>query len=222
MSKSPTRRRPRRTRRTADDRRQAVDVVTQLETAARHPHAAVLGAVLGGAVPWFARVISHKEIPATWGSGSRLAVVAMVAVVLGCCAFSMLTVFRFGLAAFDDGGKAAGFVLALEGVMLVSRGSASAYALALLVLINAVANGCVIALARDRAVRRSEADQRRRETRARNRDRARSAPASIATTTTRAPDPVVSSTPEVGTQVLVYSQPPAQARRARQARLVLS
>jgi hypothetical protein len=61
-------------------------------------------------------------------------------------------------------------VLALEGVMLVSRGATSTMALVLLIVINALANGSVIALAHDATRRREEADARRSATRARNRE----------------------------------------------------
>ena len=96
----------------------------------------------------------------------------MVAVVLGCALFSALSVYKFGRAAFGDSRKALGFVIALEGVMLVSTGATSAVALAVLILINAVANGSVIALARDATKRRYEADGRRAATRARSRSTA--------------------------------------------------
>jgi hypothetical protein len=151
------------------DRSATTDIVTQLECAIRNPHAAALGAAIGGLVPWFARTLAHEEIPAAWSTSHVLAGI-MVAVVLGCAVFSALTVYRFGRAAFGDVRKALGFVLALEGVMLVSRGTTSTVALALLIAINALANGSVIALARDATRRRVEADARRSATRARNRE----------------------------------------------------
>jgi hypothetical protein len=155
------------------DRAARVDVISQLECAVRRPRAALLGAAIGGAVPWFARELAHGELPAAWADGSRAACAAMALVILGCCVFSMLTVYKFGLAAFADRRKAIGFVLALEGVMLVSRGATSLWALAILVAINAIANGCAIALAHDATCRRREADERRSATRARNRSAGR-------------------------------------------------
>jgi hypothetical protein len=151
-----------RTRRTATAtaNRSAVDVVTQLETAIRHPHAAAIGAVLGGLVPWFGRTLAHGEVQKTWTENLPLAI-AMMAVVVGCGAFSGLSVYKFGKAAFSDPRKALGFVLALEGVMLVSHGVTSTVALGVLILINAVANGSVIALAREATCRRKDADARR-------------------------------------------------------------
>jgi hypothetical protein len=150
----------RRTRCTATADRPTVDVVTQLETAIRHPHAAAIGAVLGGLVPWFGRTLAHGEVQKTWAENLPLAI-AMMAVVVGCGAFSGLSVYKFGKAAFSDPRKAGGFVLALEGVMLVAHGATSTVALVALILINAVANGSVIALAREATCRRQAADARR-------------------------------------------------------------
>jgi hypothetical protein len=96
----------------------------------------------------------------------------MMTVVVGCGAFSGLSVYKFGKAAFSDPRKALGFVLALEGVMLVSHGVTSAVALVVLILINAVANGAVIALARDATCKKQAADARGAATRARCRTNA--------------------------------------------------
>jgi hypothetical protein len=158
-----------RSRRGASDRSVTTDVVTQLECAIRNPHAAAIGAVIGGLVPWFGRTLAHEEIPEAWATGNHGFAAAMIAVVLGCACFSAISVYKFGRAAFGDSKKALGFTLALEGVMLVSHGLTSAAALAALILINAVANGSVIALSRDATKRRCAADARRAETRARSR-----------------------------------------------------
>lgn len=147
-----------------------IDVVSQLECAVRHPRAAALGALLGGVVPWFARALAHGELPDAWRAGDRALALGTATVVLGCCLFSVLTVYKFGLAAFGDARKAAGFVAALEGVMLVSRGTTSIVALLILVAVNAVTNGCSIALSREATGRRAEADARRSATRSRNRE----------------------------------------------------
>lgn len=163
MSKST--KRSRKQSRGVPDRSAATDVVTQLECAVRNPHAALIGALIGGLVPWFGRTLAHDEIPSAWAAGSTGLALVMLAVVVGCGVFSGLSVYKFGRAAFGDSRKALGFVLALEGVMLVSHGTTSHVALAVLVLINAVANGAVIALARDATRRRGEADARRSATR---------------------------------------------------------
>jgi hypothetical protein len=181
MSKSS--RRSSRTRRQVVDRSATTDVVSQLECAIRNPHAAAIGALIGGLVPWFGRTLAHEEIPSTWTAGSRGLALTMIAVVLGCACFSGLSVYKFGKAAFGDARKALGFVLALEGVMLVSHGITSGVALGVLILINAVANGSVIALARDATRRQREATARGAATRARSRAGA-SAPAQSASAPT--------------------------------------
>ena len=151
------------------DRSATTDVVTQLECAIRNPHAALIGALIGGLVPWFGRTLAHDQVPAAWSAGNTSLVMVMIAVVLGCALFSALSVYKFGKAAFGDSRKALGFVLALEGVMLVTTGATSTVALAVLILINAVANGSVIALSRDATCRQRNADARRAATRARTR-----------------------------------------------------
>ncbi len=176
MSK-PAKRSSKRPRRGTTDRSVNTDVVTQLECAIRNPHAALIGALIGGLVPWFGRTLAHSEIPSAWSAGNTGLALAMIAVVVGCGVFSGLSVYNFGKAAFGDPRKALGFVLALEGVMLVSTGATSAVTLAVLVFINAVANGSVIALARDATRRRCEADARRAATRARSRTSREPAPA---------------------------------------------
>jgi len=160
-----------------------VDVVTQLATAWRHRSATAIGAVAGGSIPWLAKVLAHDELPAVWKAGNYAMASAVLAVIFGCAAFSMLTVARFSMAAFGDKRKAVGFVVALEGVMLVAHGTASWYALALLILVNAITNGCHIALAREGTLRRQAADARRQTTAAqtRARKRAQSAPANPGT-----------------------------------------
>ena len=151
------------------DRSATTDVVTQLECAIRNPHAALIGALIGGLVPWFGRTLAHDQVPTAWSAGNTPLVLTMIAVVLGCALFSALSVYKFGKAAFGDSKKALGFVLALEGVMLVTTGATSTVALAVLILINAVANGSVIALSRDATCRQRNADARRAATRARTR-----------------------------------------------------
>ena len=159
------------------DRSATTDVVSQLECSFRNPHAALIGALIGGLVPWFGRTLAHDQIPAAWSTGNQSLVLVLIAVVLGCALFSALSVYKFGKAAFGDSKKALGFVLALEGVMLVSTGATSTVALAVLVLINAVANGSVIALSRDATQRQRDADARRAATRARTRAQTAAAPA---------------------------------------------
>jgi hypothetical protein len=177
-----------RTRRTID-RSATTDIVTQLMVAFRNPHAALIGALIGGLVPWFGRTLAHGEIQDAWSGGNRPLALAMIVVVIGCGTFSGLSVYKFGRTAFGDERKALGFVLALEGVMLVSHGVTSAIALLALILINAVANGSVIALARDATRRRQEADAKR----AASRRRPTSTPAEVS-----APSPTPVPAPRHG------------------------
>jgi hypothetical protein len=205
MSKT-SKRGGRRVRETID-RSATTDVVTQLECAIRNPHAAAIGAVIGGLVPWFGRTLAHEEIPDAWSSGNQSLALVMVAVVLGCACFSALSVYKFGRAAFGDSRKALGFVLALEGVMLVSHGATSNVALAVLVLINAVANGSVIALSRDATRRRVEADARRSATRSRNAGRSAE---QEAPSPHHVPAPVI-ATPEVSRRPARPASAPSHA-----------
>ena len=167
------------------DRAATTDVVSQLECAIRRPQATLIGALVGGVVPWFARTLAHEELPAAWSAGHSAVALIMIAVVLGCACFSALTVYKFGCATFGDKRKALGFVLAIEGVMLVSQGTTSAVALAVLVAINALSNGSAIALAREATCKKHEAAARAAATR---RSRSASTPKARAP---RAPFPVV-------------------------------
>ncbi len=169
MSKTKKAKRSKRTPGGVVDRSATTDVMSQLECAARNPQAAALGAFVGGVVPWFARTLAHGQLPSAWSGGHRALAMLMLAVILGCAAFSAISVYKFGRAAFGDARKALGFVLALEGVMLVSHGATSVVALIVLIVINAIANGSVIALSRDATRKRAEADARRSATRAANR-----------------------------------------------------
>jgi len=146
------------------DRSATVDVVTQLEVAIRRPQATLIGALVCGLVPWFGRTLAHDQLPAAWSSSNDVLAAVMLAVVLGCAVFSAITVYKFGRATFGCAKKALGFVLAIEGVMLVSTGATSNVALAVLIAINALANGSAIALARDATCKRREADARRAAT----------------------------------------------------------
>jgi len=143
----------------------SVDIVSQLECAIQHPQATLIGALVGGLVPWFARTLAHEQLPAAWTAGNYGLAIVMLMVVLGCSLFSALSVYKFGLATFGDVRKAIGFALAIEGVMLVAHGATSVVALTVLILINALGNGSVIALARAATCKRREADARRAATR---------------------------------------------------------
>lgn len=201
MSKTSKRRRVRVT----SDKSASTDIVTQLECAIRRPQATLIGAVVGGLVPWFARTLAHDQLPAAWTSGSRGLAIVMLAVVLGCAVFSAITVYKFGCATFGDTRKALGFALAIEGVMLVSTGVTSAVALAVLIAINALANGASIALARDVTCRKREVAARRAAT-----VRARSQAATVAR---KSPIEVVDADDDIEAPAKRTARP-ARARRS--------
>jgi hypothetical protein len=173
-----------RTRRHAD-RSATTDIVSQIECAVKYPQ----GALIGGVVPWFARTLAHHEVPAAWAAGSRGLALAMLAVVLGCALFSALTVYKFGRAAFGDPKKALGFTMALEGVMLVSSGATSNAALVVLIAINALANGSVIALAREATCKQRASVAKSAATRARRSAEDRAARQTPRTAAAPAPSP---------------------------------
>lgn len=182
------------------DKSATTDIVTQLECAIRRPQATLIGALVGGLVPWFARTLAHEEVPGALAAGHHTLAMVMIAVVIGCAIFSGLTVYKFGRATFGDARKALGFVLAIEGVMLVSQGATSAVALLVLIAINALGNGSSIALARDATCKRREADARRAATRARGRSQA---------PTARAPQPPI--------EVVEVEAPTPAPRRSKAA-----
>lgn len=114
-------------------------IITQIHIAARNPLPAVIGALLGALVPSATFVVGHYEL-SSWTEPKAL-------IVLGGLAFSALTVFRWGRLAFGSAVKALGFVVLAEGVMTFSSTAwLSVVALGYLVLINAIATGCTIAL----------------------------------------------------------------------------
>ncbi len=141
------------------------DVLTQLRCAAANPAATIVGAVVGGVVPWFARTIAHGEVSARWWADPK------ALIVLGCMLFSVSTVYTFGRSCFRAPRKAIGFVVAIEGVaILCSSPQVWMVALGLLVLINAVTSGCTIALAHADTQRRAGVAQRCRAERAATRE----------------------------------------------------
>jgi hypothetical protein len=216
---------PRRSsRRAATDRSATVDIVSQLECAIRYPQATLIGALVGGLVPWFARTLAHEQLPATWNSNHGLAL-AMLAVVIGCGVFSGLTVYKFGRATFGDKRKAIGFTLALEGVMLVSTGATSAVALAVLILINALGNGSNIALARQATCKQREALARATATRRSRATAARTPVATVPAVEVEAPEVVTharrrSTRTSANDQALVRWTPPAEHNTVIDAEIV--
>ena len=121
--------------------RRAPGVVEQVRGALR-PRARLataLGFLLGGFVPVAVYVIAHHELD--WSAPLYLQRGTLL--VLGGLLFSASTEFNWGRMAFHAGGKALGFVVLLEGVMVTSTTAWLAMAaLVYLVGVNGVATGC--------------------------------------------------------------------------------
>jgi hypothetical protein len=198
----------RRTCRADSDKSATTDVVTQLECAIRRPQATLIGALVGGIVPWFARTLAHDQLPAAFSAGHTALAAVMLAVVLGCALFSAITVYKFGRATFNDTRKAFGFVAAIEGVMLVSTGATSNVALFVLILINALANGSAIALAREATCKRREAAARASVTRSRARAQATTEAPATAVPRVSAPVSAPVKRAKVSSRALVKSPSP--------------
>jgi hypothetical protein len=113
-----------------------------------HPRnrlATVLGFIAGGVVPAATFLEAHGELDLDRPLHSQVATY----LVLGGLLFSAKTVFAWAKLAFQDGWKAAGFVVLLEGVMITSHVPILPLVLlALLVAINGVATGCILSLGR--------------------------------------------------------------------------
>jgi hypothetical protein len=115
--------------------------LAQLRTARRKPVAAIIGAT-AGLVPVGVYEVGHHEIT----SWSPLECPKALIVYAGLL-FSALTVLGWSSNMFGSKAKALGFTLLLEGIMMASNAAwLTAIALTYLVLINAVANGCRLAL----------------------------------------------------------------------------
>jgi hypothetical protein len=125
------------------------DVIGQIKLAFANPLPLVIGALIGALVPIATYTVGHAELDtAGWGSVPG-------AIVIGGCAFSAITVYKWGRRAFDSAFKALGFVILSEGVMSFSHVAwLSMVVLGFLVAINAVANGANLAIAHLYAERR--------------------------------------------------------------------
>ena len=130
-----------------------IGIIGQVRTASKSPTAAIVGAALGGFVPVATYAVAHKEA-ALWNPSAAL--------VAGGLVYSAKTVWQWGRLAFACPWKATGFVLLLEGVMVLSRIEwLSVAALAYLVGINATATACLLARS-DRPIATATATKPRR------------------------------------------------------------
>lgn len=101
-----------------------------------------MGFLLGGFVPLATFWLSHHELDAT-----PIYAQLVSYIVLGGLVYSAKTVYAWGKLAFQAPVKALGFVVLLEGVMVLSHtGWLSLMALVYLVCINGIATGCNLAL----------------------------------------------------------------------------
>jgi hypothetical protein len=115
--------------------------LAQLRAARRKPVAAIIGAT-AGLVPVGVYEVGHHELT----SWSPIECPKAMIVYAGLL-FSALTVLGWSTNMFGARAKALGFTLLLEGIMMTSSaGWLTAIALTYLVLINAVAHGCRLAL----------------------------------------------------------------------------
>jgi hypothetical protein len=128
----------------------------QLRSATRSPLALALGAALGGLVPATTFAVAHGFELVRFEAGSVVAepwVHPGWLLVLGGLLFSAKTVYAWTAAAFDDRAKALGFVVLVEGALLLAPSPALRYvALGYLIAVNALGTGARLAL-RDRADR---------------------------------------------------------------------
>lgn len=118
------------------------DIISQIKLAFSSPLPLLIGGMIGGLVPSATYTVGHAELAtAGWASVPG-------AIVIGGCAFSAITVYKWGRRAFDSAFKALGFVVLSEGVMTFSQTPwLSLVMLVALVAINAIANGANLAVA---------------------------------------------------------------------------
>lgn len=117
-----------------------VDVMGDIRMARANGGALSVGGLLGGAVPAATFWVSHFEYDAQHPFSVSLLM------ILGGLLFSAKTVMAWAATAFNDKGKAAGFVVLTELLMVTTQHLwVAAIALAYLVCINAVATGCTLA-----------------------------------------------------------------------------
>jgi len=143
--KAATRRRRAPRTQTRPDAR-TLGVVAQVRMAFQRQQllATLLGGLLGGFVPAATFTVAHQEVLATVPLRHQ----PLALLVLGGLVYSAKTVYAWGRMAFASGAKALGFTLLIEGVMTCSSVEWLSYAaLAYLIAINAIATGCILALA---------------------------------------------------------------------------
>lgn len=132
------------------EKQQTIGVVEQIRRARKNSAALSVGSLLGGLMPASSFVIGHYEmLPAYEGAldtGEWFSVVLPALMVLGGLVFSAITVRKWTQDAFNHKAKALGFTVLAELVMTFSSIEGLAWVmLGYLVVINAVATGCILA-----------------------------------------------------------------------------
>jgi len=136
--------------------------IEQLRLATRSPVALTMGALMGAIVPLSTYAFAHHSglltahdghiVYAEWSNPDWL-------ILLGGLGFSARTVYHWAHQSFEEGAKAVGFTLLLEGVLMRAPIPELSYvALAYLVVLNALGTGAVLAL-RDQRDRARSADR---------------------------------------------------------------
>jgi hypothetical protein len=113
-------------------------VISQVRLATRNITSLAVGCLLGGFVPLATYIIAHNELKQVFSLQTLL--------VVGGLLYSAKTVWQWSNMAFECKYKATGFVLLLEGVMVLSNTQwLSLASLSYLIGINAIATGCLLA-----------------------------------------------------------------------------
>lgn len=115
--------------------REASSVIDQIRIAfSVSAIGAIVGIVLGASIPLTTYMIAHREVVEFWSFYTAL--------VAGGLIFSANSVFFWTKAAFRSSVKALGFVVLIEGAMILSKIEWLGYlGLGILIAINAVASG---------------------------------------------------------------------------------
>lgn len=144
-------------------------VIEQFRVAKSNRAGLIGGALLGAVVPFVTFWVSHFEL-----DRANLFSPALF-LVLGGLVYSAKTVWQWGCLAFEDPWKATGFVLLIEGTMIITATLwLAVLALVYLVVINAVATGCTLT-----AGDKGKGKAKRRSSRARRRTGARSSSSAV-------------------------------------------
>lgn len=124
-------------------------IVDQVRTVVRKGSAvaSLIGFALGGLVPLVVYRLAHFEISATYRAALWAQFSALLAIICGGLLYSAKTVYQWGEQAFRSKAKAAGFVVLVEGTMvLTSQEWLATTALVYLIGINGIATAVTLSL----------------------------------------------------------------------------